>query len=159
MDKEGVLESQGERGGEVAVILYQVGTSFPPSLLPSSPFYPPPHSPLLPHGLSPTSVSAVSPPFVWPAFPQSMTGVPATSDCIFAASLPGCQAPPHRTAPATLTPSASATVATVPRYRPSIRVAPAARPIHSATVSPLSHRLLLQFFNPHLSPSRRRLKT
>jgi len=55
--------------------------------------------------------------------------------------------------------SASTTVAIVPRYRPSIRVAPAARPTHSAAVHPLLHRLLLQFFNPHLSPSQRRWGT
>jgi len=75
---------------------------------------------------------------------QSMTRVLATSDCIFAVSLPGCQAPPHRTA---LTPcrppisSASATVAIMPRYRPSIRIAPAPRSsirlpsVHSSTAS------------------------
>jgi len=138
------------------VLLYQVSTSFPPSILPSSPFYQPLHSPLLPHGLSPTPVSAVSPSFVWPAFPQSMTGVFATSDCIFAPWLSNATTSYRSHAMATPISLAPATVVIVPRYRPSIGAAPAARPIHMADVRPLFHRLLLQFFNPHLSSSQRR---
>ena len=38
----------------------------------SFPATPPPHPPLLPHDLSPTSVSVISPSFVWPAFPHCL---------------------------------------------------------------------------------------